>query len=173
LGSPFELSETGDEVGKDDITHTHEDLVPSPLGLLLVHLNSLVSQRKMTPPHGFIDKPKGKTRNDFALPKDEKEKRKMCRTRANKKGGKREKYCISFQPSLLRVSTSPPPLSLVDYMNAKYLFGILSSAHSLPQSTTGSISGMNDGWTVGWMDGEKATNRRPADQITTTSAHIS
>jgi hypothetical protein len=74
LGSPFELSETGDEVGKDDITHTHEDLVPSPLGLLLVHLNSLVSQRKMTPPHGFIDKPKGKTRNDFALPKDEKEK---------------------------------------------------------------------------------------------------
>jgi hypothetical protein len=28
----------------------------------------------MTPPHGFIDKPKGKTRNDFALPKDEKEK---------------------------------------------------------------------------------------------------
>jgi hypothetical protein len=32
---------------------------------------------------------------------------------------------------------------------------------------------MNDGWTVGWMDGEKATNRRPGDQITTTSAHIS
>jgi hypothetical protein len=32
---------------------------------------------------------------------------------------------------------------------------------------------MNDGWTVGWMDGEKATNRRLEDQITTTSAHIS
>ncbi len=34
-------------MGKDDITHTHEDLVPSPLGLLLVRLNSLVSRGKI------------------------------------------------------------------------------------------------------------------------------
>lgn len=126
----------------------------------------------MTPPHGFIDKPKGKTRNDFAPLKDEKEKKKRV-AHARIKVGEKEKSIVSVSSHLFFVSPPSPPSPLVDYVNAKYLFGILSSAHSLPQSTTGSISGMNDGWTVGWMDGEKATNRRPGDQITTTSAHIS
>jgi hypothetical protein len=102
-----------------------------------------------------------------------KKKREKRVAHARIKVGEKEKSIVSVSSHLFFVSPPSPPSPLVDYVNAKYLFGILNSAHSLPRSTTGSISGMNDGWTVGWMDGEKATNRRPGDQITTTSAHIS